>query len=396
MKGDYQDLVDEISALLAMPATLENRDFGLIAFGAHDSAFDETTLDPVRTRSILTRRSTPAVRAWFEGFGITRATGPVRIPAAPDAGVYRDRICLPVRHRGVALGYVWLLDAEPGPSAAQLSAAMEVAERIGTLLADEERVGADLSRELRAVLSAERGWQYDMAVAELGTGLGTDAEGLHTLVCVTPWTAGDAPSVRSLPGASALCTVPLPGRPGGGRPAETETSGAAPGAVAALVRLRSADSLSPALSAASRLVDTAGGGEAAAGVATPLRGLAGLGRAWREAASAARAARAQPRLGPVARWSELGPYRLLTALPAQAAEDPAVRELLAPAHRELARTAEVFLDCAGQAGRTATALGIHRQTLYYRLGRVEQLTGLDLDDGEHRLLLHMALKSARL
>ncbi|MFK4598344.1 hypothetical protein RKD30_005011 [Streptomyces pristinaespiralis] len=398
VKGDYQDLVDEISALLAMPATLENRDFGLIAFGAHDSdsTFDETTLDPVRTRSILTRRSTPAVRAWFEGFGITRATGPVRIPAAPDAGVYRDRICLPVRHRGVALGYVWLLDAEPGPSAAQLSAAMEVAERIGTLLADEERVGADLSRELRAVLSAERGWQYDMAVAELGTGLGTDAEGLHTLVCVTPWTAGDAPSVRSLPGASALCTVPLPGRPGGGRAAETETSGAAPGAVAALVRLRSADSLSPALSAASRLVDTAGGGEAAAGVATPLRGLAGLGRAWREAASAARAARAQPRLGPVARWSDLGPYRLLTALPAEAAEDPAVRELLAPAHRELARTAEVFLDCAGQAGRTATALGIHRQTLYYRLGRVEQLTGLDLDDGEHRLLLHMALKSARL
>src|SRR4051794_19215584 len=115
MKGDYQELVDEISALLAVPATLEDRDFGLIAF-AHDSGsgFDETTLDPVRTRSILTRKSTPAVRAWFEGFGIARATGPVRIPAAPDAGVFRDRICLPVRHRGIVLGYVWLLDATPG------------------------------------------------------------------------------------------------------------------------------------------------------------------------------------------------------------------------------------------------------------------------------------------
>ena len=56
----------------------------------------------------------------------------------------------------------------------------------------------------------------------------------------------------------------------------------------------------------------------------------------------------------------------------------------------------MFLDCAGQAGRTAAALGIHRQTLYYRLSRVEQLTGLDLDDGEDRLLLHMALKAARL
>lgn len=130
MKGDYQELVDEISALLGAPATLENRDFGLVAFGAHDSD-DDTAMDPVRTRSILTRRSTPAVRAWFEGFGIARATGPVRIPAAPEAGVFRDRICLPVRHRGVVLGYVWLLDADPRPTSDQLAAAMDVAARIG-------------------------------------------------------------------------------------------------------------------------------------------------------------------------------------------------------------------------------------------------------------------------
>lgn len=101
-KGDYQELVDEISELLGVPATLENRDFELIAFGAYDSEgdLDPSALDPVRTRSILTRRSTTAVRTWFEGFGITRASGPVRIPPTPEAGVYRGRICLPVRHRG--------------------------------------------------------------------------------------------------------------------------------------------------------------------------------------------------------------------------------------------------------------------------------------------------------
>lgn len=65
-------------------------------------------------------------------------------------------------------------------------------------------------------------------------------------------------------------------------------------------------------------------------------------------------------------------------------------------HRELSHTAEVFLDCAGQASRTAAALGIHRQTLYYRLSRIQQITGLDLNDGEDRLLLHMAVKRARL
>ncbi|MFE6132690.1 PucR family transcriptional regulator [Streptomyces sp. NPDC056437] len=391
MKGDYQELVDEISALLAVPATLENRDFGLIAFGAHDSD-DDTAMDPVRTRSILTRKSTPAVRAWFEGFGITRATGPVRIPASPDAGVFRDRICLPVRHRGIVLGYVWLLDATPGPTPAQLSAAMEVTERIGTLLADEERAGADLSREFRAVLTAERDWHYDMAVADLRTALGSGPgpEGPHAVVCVSPWPAVDAPAPRSLPGVAAVSTVPRPG----GLPDHAPESAGAGARLAALVRLRTTESPAPALAVAERLLAAAG--TATVGIARARQGLTGLNAAWQEATSAARAARAQPRLGPVAQWSEIGPYRMLTALPAETAHDPVVATLLTGSHTELARTAEEFLDCAGQASRTASALGIHRQTLYYRLSRVEQLTGLDLSQGEDRLLLHMALKAARL
>ncbi|WRZ90372.1 helix-turn-helix domain-containing protein [Streptomyces sp. NBC_01007] len=461
-RGDYQELVDEISALLGVPATLENRDFELIAFGAYDSEgdLDPSALDPVRTRSILTRRSTTTVRTWFEGFGITRATGPVRIPPTPEAGVYRGRICLPVRHRGIVLGYVWLLDDDPGPTDAQLAGAMQVASRIGALLADEAQAGADLTRELRAVLTAERGWQRDMAVAELRTALGPRGDGLHTVVCVAPWPSADpddAPSARTVAGTTALCTIPW---------------GATGQSLALLVRLRSPDVLTPALTAATRFVREAEGGRGEGGptgsgrpsgaagaavrggtsAATPLGGASGtsaggttpapspratpgaaspggtsgtasprgtskaaspggtvaagiagarvglgeLGAAWQEASAAARAVLAEPRLGPVAEWGAIGPFRLLTALPPEAAHDPVVRALLAPAHRELARTAEVFLDRAGQAGRTAAELGIHRQTLYYRLSRVEQLTGLDLDDGEDRLLLHMALKGARL
>ncbi|WP_340376053.1 helix-turn-helix domain-containing protein [Streptomyces sp. SS7] len=430
-QGDYQDLVDEISELLGVPATLENRDFELIAFGAYDSEdeLDASALDPVRARSILTRRSTAAVRTWFEGFGITRATGPVRIPPAPEAGVLRGRICLPVRHRGVVLGYVWLLADDPGPSRGQLAAAMEVTVRIGALLADEAQHGADLTRELRAVLTAEPGWPYEAALAELRTALGPRADVPHTLICVAPWPAtnpDDAPSLRTLPGATALCTAPW---------------GPTAHALAVLVRLRAPDVLTPATTVATRLLErtpapgarpgapgdepgghpggtgtgtgggdtggraVSGAGEAGgarevgavvAGVAVGRVGLGELGGAWREAVGAARAALGDGRLGPVARWTAIGPYRLLTALPGDTADDPAVRPLLTPAHRELARTAEVFLDCAGQAGRAAARLGIHRQTLYYRLSRVEQLTGLDLADGEDRLLLHMTLKAARL
>ncbi|WP_046258913.1 PucR family transcriptional regulator [Streptomyces sp. WM6386] len=381
--GDYQELVDEISELLGVPATLESRDFELIAFGAYDSEgdLDPSALDPVRARSILTRRSTAAVRTWFEGFGITRATGPVRIPPTPEAGVYRGRICLPVRHRGVVLGYVWLLESDPGPTESQLAAAMEVTVRIGALLADEAQHGADLSRELRAVLTAERGWQGDMAVAALRTALGPRGDGPHAVVCVAPWPSADpddAPSARTVPHTTALCTVPW---------------GTSAQSLAILVRLRSPEVRTPALAAAQRLL---GEGARAAGVGEPRTGLGDLATSWQEASAAARAALAEPAIGPVAEWSRIGPYRLLTSLPAETAHDPVVRPLLSPSHRELARTAEIYLDCAGQAGRTAAELGIHRQTLYYRLSRVEQLTGLDLDDGEDRLLLHMALKGARL
>ncbi|MGW9474184.1 PucR family transcriptional regulator, partial [Streptomyces albidoflavus] len=212
MRSDYQDLVDEISELLGAPATLENRDFELIAFGSHEGGgdLDTTALDPVRTRSILTRRSTAQVRAWFEAYGIARATGPVHIPASPEAGVLRGRICLPVRHRGIVRGYVWLLDTDPRPSSGQLDAAMAVTARIGTLMADEASAGEDVTREFRAVLTAAPGWQHDQAHAALRAALGSEADRLHAVVCVGPWPFDEPPGVGRLPGAAALCVLPAP------------------------------------------------------------------------------------------------------------------------------------------------------------------------------------------
>ncbi len=211
----YQDLVDEVSALLGAPATLEDRDFRLIAFGAHDSD-DAAVTDPVRTRSILTRHSSAEVRAWFEGFGITRATGPLRVPADPQAGVHA-RICLPVRHRGVVYGYVWLLadDAPDRPAGQErsLAAAMGVAERIGVLMAADARAGADAGRALLDVLTAS-GTRRQAATGVLREALGRAADGELAVVCAAPWDSGAAadeevlPAVRTLPGALALCVVP--------------------------------------------------------------------------------------------------------------------------------------------------------------------------------------------
>ena len=120
-------------------------------------------------------------------------------------------------------------------------------------------------------------------------------------------------------------------------------------------------------------------------------GVSDLPAQWAQARAAARVAAAVPRLSPVAHWAELGAWRPVSEL---SGPDPAVVPLLAD--RVLAETAEVFLDCAGSASRAAAALQIHRQTLYYRLARIAEVTGLDLADGDARLLLHSSLKAARL
>ncbi|MGK5557426.1 PucR family transcriptional regulator, partial [Actinomadura kijaniata] len=121
-----------------------------------------------------------------------------------------------------------------------------------------------------------------------------------------------------------------------------------------------------------------------------------LGRArdaWGQARAALRVARGVPGMGPVASWDALGPYRMLSQV---TDGDAVVTPLLDPANAALRLTAETYLDQAGNAQRTAAALNVHRQTLYYRLSRIEALTGLDLDSGTDRLLLHMALKVAHL
>ncbi|MFE0476102.1 helix-turn-helix domain-containing protein [Streptomyces sp. NPDC058947] len=63
------------------------------------------------------------------------------------------------------------------------------------------------------------------------------------------------------------------------------------------------------------------------------------------------------------------------------------------ADRELFTTAKPYLDRAGDARAAAAELGLHRASMYHRVRRIEDITRLDLSDGQHRLLLHLASRS---
>lgn len=368
MRDDLQDLVDEVSRVLAAPATLEDPEFTLLAFCAQGETAG--ALDAVRTRSILTRGSPEQTRRWFSDFGIGAATTPLRTPADPAAGIL-TRLCLPVRYDGALLGWLWLLDDGrtdvTDPAAPGLAEGVALAAEAGRLLAATRPGAADRSAALTAVLEGRPAERDRRALTDA---LGVDTP--QTLVALRPHRSG-LPAGWTPPGAGAVTALP------GDR-----------SAVAVLLPLPRTGDVRPAgaLAAAALTALPAG---STAGVATARRGCADLPGQWAEARAAARVAAAEPRLAPVASWTELGAWRQVVRA---GGPDPVLAPLLADP--VLTASAEAWLDCAGSPQRAAARLRVHRQTLYYRLGRVGELTGLDLAEGDDRLLLHLGLRAARL
>jgi purine catabolism regulator len=101
-------------------------------------------------------------------------------------------------------------------------------------------------------------------------------------------------------------------------------------------------------------------------------------------------------------FADLGVYRLLILL----REKPELWEFyrstlssLADYDREqraeLLKTLQAFFDHLGNLARTAESLHVHRNTLLYRLDRIRDISGMNLDDPDDRLALWLALKAHR-
>jgi DNA-binding PucR family transcriptional regulator len=67
--------------------------------------------------------------------------------------------------------------------------------------------------------------------------------------------------------------------------------------------------------------------------------------------------------------------------------------LSAGSRRRLEKTLRVWLAEQGRLGPVAAALEIHPQTARYRLGRLRELFGRDLDDPDGRFWLELALRA---
>ncbi|BCJ34314.1 hypothetical protein Athai_18170 [Actinocatenispora thailandica] len=137
------------------------------------------------------------------------------------------------------------------------------------------------------------------------------------------------------------------------------------------------------------------------GVAAAPACAAGLHGALEEARAVRRLGEHRPGQVRVAGSGELTSHGLLLATVPDELRRSYTDRLLGPlvgydaAHRtDLLATLEAFLDCDGSWTRCAARLHLHVNTLRYRIGRIERLTGRDLSTFPGRVDLYLALKLA--
>lgn len=138
---------------------------------------------------------------------------------------------------------------------------------------------------------------------------------------------------------------------------------------------------------------------AAVGIGRHRRGPSGVRQSYREAEQALRiGARLRPPRR-VAAFADLGLHRLLVAMTQHPELDDFYRETAGPlidydrrSHTDLMRTLDAFFRCNASPTETAQVLHLHRNTVLYRLRRIEEIGALRLDDPQTRLNLHLCLR----
>jgi hypothetical protein len=390
-----QQLIDDLAARLHRSVVVDDANVKLLYASRHYGDEDE-----VRRRAVLQRDAGARIIGYVLSQGVTTWTTAGIIPANEELQLH-TRVCVPVRWRGTLLGLLMVVDHESSLTTAELSMITEAAQDLATLMTGEHapEVDADaqaLSDALDDLVASEPAL-HRAAVRTLTTRLG-DQDDRH--VRVLRLKAYEGPATTT-PGHVAAGFRHAIASEGARRLAGTVVSSVHERAALTLITSRSKISDAAITGYARDLVArvhavASGRFRCVAGVGGAGVGLEQARASFRQAELAANAGRdllPQPVVG----WADLGELAVLLQLPlAQLEQDclpDEVQRLLAyDKDGRSVETVQAYLDHAGSAPDTADALHVHRTTLYYRLERIREATGLDLDDGRTRLAVHLGLR----
>ena len=399
---ELQRLLDALGARLQRNVTVDDARLRQLAFSSHEYP----NIDRLREESIFKREVPAEVSAWTFAAGARAAEGPFRPPVNPEIGATTQRLCVPIRRQGALLGFVWILEGEEALSEVELRTVLDSIDTIAVVM-QRDQLANELHRSrarelLRDLVAPDDADVRQHAATELvESDLFVTGEPVFAAyVSLSPDSRALREDERNVLGGwlerisgrlSDRRHISLVRRDHGLLLLSDKDPMLSGDAKTALF-----DELVKNLD---RDLDAI---QSVVGVGEVFPQLTDIFESYRQAARTARVARLVTGMGPVATYHTLGVYGLLARIPAEEltldALPSGLRLLLESGSKGelLAVTLEAFLDNAGDVQLTAEQMFVHRTTLYYRLQRIEELTGAQLGRGEDRLAFHLGLKIARL
>lgn len=398
MQQDVEQLVELVALKLGRGLSLEDLDGVLLAYSSNQSHADR-----VRVNFLLSKRVPLDVNTWQLSQGIATAVRPVVVPANRELGML-GRVCVPLLVRGFRVGYLWVQqDVEEQSATAiltQLPAVRDDLDLLSALLLESNTAESEFrrgrEREFLAACSGEAN-----AVAAVAGWKEVQGRGPWQLVTVLDadgWAAGTDPIASTLIHRSAALQATI-GVDAALFSAGTETHSLV------LFQQSSGRAHHAQMLVHYQLELAKRSGRPVRriilGVSESFAKPRELAEAYRQSKQAAQAAAVDPRLGELVDSRATGMYQLLASAGGGAGawgDAGSVYFRTLEEHDrngELLPVLELLYDNDGSVQDVATALHLHRSSIYNRLGRVRQLLGADPLKGLVRLELHAALKARR-
>lgn len=344
------------------------------------------------------RRSHPAVAEALSALDEKRGglIGPL-----PAAGLRERFLLVPVIMREKVWGYLLLMEHRGRLTSLDLHVARRAATNIALELAAEERAVA-AEWDARAALTTDliRGNRDALSLQRRAEYLGIDLASPRVLCLITAGGAGT--------GALPSCSEVSLAFAEAGDSHTVLAAGVAEGVVALIDLAKDAPTLGAVAQARQQVADLleriGGGAGLTAAISTCCGAVEDYVRAYGEVQQVMSCLQklSGEQGSRVLSADELGPGRLFLAACDRAEADRFARDALgallgSEENLQLLMTMHAFFECGRSVRRAAPTLGVHENTIRYRLARIEEIAGLCVgSDSRDQLTAQLALLVLRL
>ena len=380
--GGLQKLAEALARLVNRSVTIENPELNrLLAYAMHGE------VDSARQESIEAGKTPAFIREFVQESGILEEARqrlqPVVAPVSPEHGMTKERILAPIVVGREIYGYVWLIAGDEALDESDRRAIERAATVAALIMLNTRAVRQTEARHQADLISQLLSGQTEaLMLQDKANRLGLDLLQPLRVMLLKP-ADNVAPTLRQADELSNTVTQAAE---------DYMIQPLGPYYILILPETVNAQDLGR------RLVDASPGMKVAIGrVAAALEQLP---QSYKEASEAMEIGLSLTSDEYLYDFDHLGFLPWLYHLPDQArALNPYIQRITALATNErakradLLRTLEVLLDCGNNASETARVLGIHRNTLTYRLKQIETLCGVSLANSDVRLNLQIAIKA---